>query len=113
MRAALLYEGKFLSAIPPLEAKENNDYRNSAGPQSDYETLNAATRSLENSYYPEHDRGFGETIGRFVGSIGSDATSNLLREFWPDIKRIFRKHEPQKIKTIEEKFPHPKKPVCK
>jgi hypothetical protein len=69
--------------------------------------------SLENAYYPEHDRGFGETMGRFIGSIGSDATSNLLREFWPDIKRIFRKHEPQKIKTIEEKLPHPKKPVCK
>jgi hypothetical protein len=69
--------------------------------------------SLENAYYPRHDRGFDETITRFIGAIGSDATSNLLREFWPDIKRIFRKHEPQRIKRIEEKFPHAKKPACR
>lgn len=69
--------------------------------------------SLENAYYPEHDRGFPETMSRFVGAIGSDATSNLLREFWPDIKRIFRKHEPEKMKEIEDKIPLPKKPECK
>jgi len=63
------------------------------------------TSSLENAYYPQHDRGFGETMSRFIGAIGSDATSNVLREFWPDIKRIFRKHAPEKIKEIEEKLP--------
>jgi hypothetical protein len=63
------------------------------------------TSSLENAYYPRHDRGFGETMSRFVGAIGSDATSNVLREFWPDIKRIFRKHAPEKIKEIEDKLP--------
>jgi len=65
------------------------------------------TSSLENLYYPQHDRGFTDTMSRFVGALGSDATSNVLREFWPDIKRIFRKHEPEKIKKIEEKIPYP------
>jgi hypothetical protein len=60
--------------------------------------------ALENAYYPEQDRGFSDTMVRFVGAIGSDATTNLLREFWPDIKRIFRKHEPDKIRKIEEKI---------
>jgi hypothetical protein len=63
------------------------------------------TSSLENAYYPQHDRGFGETMSRFIGALGSDATSNVLREFWPDIKRIFRKHAPEKIKEIEDKLP--------
>lgn len=61
--------------------------------------------SLENAYYPQHDRGLGETMSRFVSSLGLDATSNLLREFWPDISRIFRKHEPKKLRTIEERIP--------
>jgi hypothetical protein len=47
------------------------------------------TGSLENAYYPQHDRGLGETMSRFVGFLGSDATSNLLREFWPDIQAHF------------------------
>lgn len=64
------------------------------------------TSSLENAYYPWGDRGFGDTMSRFIGAIGSDATTNLLREFWPDIKRIFRKHESEKMKKIEEKIPH-------
>jgi hypothetical protein len=64
--------------------------------------------ALENAYYPEHDRGFSDTMIRFVGAMGSDATTNLLREFWPDIRRIFRKHEPNQIRKIEEKLPVPK-----
>lgn len=63
------------------------------------------TSSLQNAYYPRSDRGFGDTMSRFAGAVGSDATSNMLREFWPDIKRIFRKHEPERIKKMEQKIP--------
>jgi hypothetical protein len=70
------------------------------------EILGAASVSaLENAYYPEHDRGWGNTFGRFVGAVGSDATTNLLREFWPDIKKVFRKHEPKKLQDMEKKIP--------
>jgi hypothetical protein len=61
------------------------------------------TSSLQNAYYPQHERSLGDTMNRFAGALGSDATSNILREFWPDIRRIFRKHAPEKVRKIEEK----------
>jgi hypothetical protein len=39
------------------------------------------TSSLQNTYYPHSDRGFTNTMTRFVGALGSDANSNILREF--------------------------------
>jgi len=65
------------------------------------------TSSLQNSYYPRHDRNFGETMNRFSGALSSDAIGNLLREFTPDMKRLFRKHAPKRILRIEEKLPIP------
>ena len=65
------------------------------------------TSALQNSYYPRHDRTFGETMNRFSGALSSDALGNLLREFTPDMKRLFRKHAPKKILKIEEKLPIP------
>ena len=63
--------------------------------------------SLQNAYYPRHDRTFGDTMNRFEGALGSDATSFLLREFTPDIKRFFKKHAPERVKRIERKLPIP------
>ena len=63
--------------------------------------------ALQNSYYPRHDRSFGETMNRFSGALSSDAIGNLLREFTPDMKRLFRKHAPEEILRIEEKLPIP------
>jgi hypothetical protein len=65
------------------------------------------TSSLQNSYYPRHDRTFEETMIRFSGALSSDAIGNLLREFTPDMKRLFRKHAPKKVLRIEEKLPIP------
>jgi hypothetical protein len=65
------------------------------------------TSSLQNAYYPERDRGFANTMDRFLGALSSDASSNLLREFWPDIRKIFRKHAPEKIQRIERRIPRP------
>lgn len=64
-----------------------------------------ATAAVQNAYYPSRDKGFTETMSRFVGGVSSDVTSNLLREFWPDIKKTFRKHQPKKLKEMEEKMP--------
>jgi hypothetical protein len=65
------------------------------------------TSALQNSYYPRHDRTLGDTVNRFSGALSSDAISYLLREFTPDLKRVFRKHAPKKIQEIEEKLPIP------
>jgi hypothetical protein len=67
------------------------------------------TSSIQNSYYPRRDRGLDETMQRFVGGIGSDATSNLLREFSPEIKKIARKIVPKRAQKLEEKIPEPVK----
>jgi hypothetical protein len=66
-------------------------------------------KGLTNGYYPEQQRGFGDTMERFGTSLLSSAQTNLLREFWPDIKRIFRKHEPEKLKKLEQRMPLNKK----
>ena len=72
------------------------------------EFLGALTSSaLQNAYYPRHDRTFGDTMNRFGGALSSDAMGNLLREFAPDIKRLFRKHAPKTILKIEENLPIP------
>jgi len=65
------------------------------------------TSALENSYYPRPDRTFGDTLSRFEGALSSDGTSYLLREFTPDLKRLFRRHAPKEIRKIEEKLPIP------
>jgi hypothetical protein len=63
------------------------------------------TASVHNAYYPERNRGFGDTMSRAFGAFVSDATSNVLREFWPDIRRILRRHTPEKIKEVQDKLP--------
>ena len=63
--------------------------------------------SLQNAYYPRHDRNVGETMNRFGGALSSDAIGDLLREFTPDMKRLFRKHAPKEIQKIEERLPIP------
>jgi hypothetical protein len=65
------------------------------------------TSALQNSYYPRRDRTFADTMNRFGGALVSDAIENLLREFTPDMKRLFRKHAPKRILRIEEKLPIP------
>ena len=65
------------------------------------------TSSLQNAYYPRHDRTFGDTMNRFAGALSSDAIGDLQHEFVPDIKRLFRKHAPKEILKIEEKLPIP------
>jgi hypothetical protein len=65
------------------------------------------TSSLQNSYYPRHDRTFGDTMNRFSGALSSDALGNLVKEFTPDMKRLFRRHAPKRILRIEEKLPIP------
>jgi hypothetical protein len=65
------------------------------------------TSTLQNAYYPRPDRTLGDTLNRFAGTLGSDATANILREFTPDLKRLFHKHCPQGIQRFEARIPFP------
>jgi len=64
--------------------------------------------SFQNAYYPRPDRTFGGTMNRFLGTLGSDASDNVLREFTPDLKRLFHKHCPQPIQRFEARVPVPR-----
>lgn len=66
-----------------------------------------STSALQNVYYPRHYRTLDDTISRFTGALSSDATSAILREFTPDLKRLFNKHCPRKVKEFEERLPIP------
>lgn len=69
-------------------------------------TLAAFTSAtLANAYYPRNDRSPGDTAIRAANSLLSAGEMNLLREFFPDIARKFRKHEPKPIQKLEEN-PH-------
>ena len=62
-----------------------------------------AASGVANAYYPHEDRGFGDTMARAGNGLLSAAEMNLLREFWPDISKKLRKHEPKSIQRLEEK----------
>ncbi len=57
---------------------------------------------VANTYYPRNLRGFGNTMDGASKGLVSDAGMNLLREFWPDIRNKLRRHEPARIKRMEE-----------
>lgn len=52
---------------------------------------NSAVASIANLYYPDN-RGLADTGWRLGTQLLTDAGSNVLKEFWPDIKRHFQKH---------------------
>lgn len=48
--------------------------------------------ALSNAWYPDRYRTVGSTLERAGFSIAGDVAGNLLREFWPDIKRkVFKR----------------------
>jgi hypothetical protein len=52
---------------------------------------NGITAALGNAYYRD-DRGAAETFERLYTQLATDAFSNELKEFWPDIKRRWLAH---------------------
>lgn len=51
------------------------------------EVLGGATSlAISNAYYPD-GRTAGNNLGRYTLQLGFDAASNVLKEFWPDLKR--------------------------
>lgn len=53
--------------------------------------------ALSNAYYPDRDVNGSVLGGRFLSSYVGGATSNLLPEFWPDIReRLFKRKRPSK-----------------
>jgi hypothetical protein len=49
---------------------------------------NGITAAIGNAYYPD-ERGFSPTMQRMFTQIGTDTVSQVLKEFWPDVKKKF------------------------
>jgi hypothetical protein len=49
---------------------------------------NGAVAALGNLYYPDA-KGFDATMQRMFTQIGTDAVSQVMKEFWPDVKHHF------------------------
>jgi len=62
-------------------------------------------KALANAYYPQQERGFSRTMNRVEGSLVGSAQGYMLSEFLPDITGICRKHEPERLRRLERKFP--------
>jgi hypothetical protein len=62
-------------------------------------------KSLSNTYYPQHDRGFSHTMNRVEGSLLGSVQGYVLPEFVPDIAGVCRKHQSKWLKRLERKLP--------
>jgi hypothetical protein len=48
---------------------------------------NLAGAGLSNAYYPAVERTFGKTAEKWGTQVGVDGIADVLKEFWPDIRR--------------------------
>jgi hypothetical protein len=54
---------------------------------------NATGVAISNAYYPD-EHSVLDNAGKLVEQVGTDAISQVLKEFWPDIKhKLFHRHE--------------------
>jgi hypothetical protein len=55
---------------------------------------NSIAVAISNSYYPDN-RDWGDNATKLITQCGTDALSQVLKEFWPDIKhKVFHKKAP-------------------
>jgi hypothetical protein len=65
-----------------------------------------ASSGLSNLYYPDRERGWDHTFSRAIGGVVSDAGTEVIREFTPEMKKWFRRHEPKSVQKVQDKVDH-------
>lgn len=55
---------------------------------------NGSSVAISNLYYPSETRNVTDNIQKLGIAVGTDAFSQVLKEFWPDIKRKLSKKKP-------------------
>lgn len=53
---------------------------------------NGTVAAIGNTYYRD-ERGLGNTMQRLISQVETDTISQILKEFWPDLKRHFSKRK--------------------
>jgi len=66
-----------------------------------------ASSGVSNLYYPDRERGWDHTFSRAIGGVVSDAGTEVIREFTPDMKKWFRRHEPKSVQKVQDKLDKP------
>ncbi len=56
---------------------------------------NATAVAISNLYYPSDTRDAADNTEKLLVAVATDAFSNVLKEFWPDIKQKLFKHKQQ------------------
>jgi len=57
---------------------------------------NLIAAAIANLYYPSNNRGIGNTLDKFTVNVVSDAGFNVLKEFWPDMRRkVLHRPDPE------------------
>ena len=57
---------------------------------------NASAVAISNLYYPADQHNPGANVEKLMLSCGTDALSNVAKEFWPDVKRYFQHRRDRK-----------------
>jgi hypothetical protein len=66
---------------------------------------NAAATAISNAYYPD-TRTASDNIERLGIACATDAFSQVMKEFWPDVKRkLFRRHDTSNAPLLSEGHP--------
>jgi hypothetical protein len=67
-------------------------HRDAGGMQFNYSEIlgNSAAVAISNAYYPDH-RTAGNAVSKLGMQLGVDMFGNILKEFWPDLQRKFRR----------------------
>lgn len=67
-------------------------HRDAGGTQFNYSEIagNSIAVAISNAYYPDN-RTTGSAISKLGVQVGVDMCGNILKEFWPDLQRKFRR----------------------
>jgi len=57
---------------------------------------NSIAVAVSNAYYPD-DRTAGDSLQKLGLQLGTDAISNVMKEFWPDVKHRFFSRHPDSV----------------
>jgi hypothetical protein len=68
-------------------------HTDSGGTQFNYSEIagNATAVAISTAYYPD-SRDVSSAISKWGSQIGVDMASNVLKEFWPDLRKKFSRH---------------------
>ena len=80
--------GKFWSRVGYATSRVFVTRTDSGGTEFNYSEIvgNSLAVGISNSYYPG-SRNLGGNFQKFTLQLATDAISNVLKEFWPDVKR--------------------------